>query len=160
MSSLSHSHSTLVELFVRAKSAYNQVCMVRLNKNELSTNRLEDLFKQLSKLLSNSSDRDVGAFLEQLLGPEERIMLAKRLAIAVLLKQDYSHQQIADTLHLSQSTITNLEQRIGKGGIKKIHNVLERNESALESLGNLLEEILTVGGIMPKRVGLDRYRYK
>lgn len=132
--------------------------MVRLNKNELPAEQLENLFKQLSALLSGSSSKNVDILLLKLLGPEERIMLAKRMAVAVLLEKGYSHNSIADILHLSTTTIANIESRWGKGGAKSIVSVLKENKSSFEDITELIEFILSFGGIMPSRAGLDRYR--
>lgn len=132
--------------------------MVRLNQNELTGRQLEDLFRQFSKLLSVSSDKDVNVLLEKLLGPEERIMLSKRLAIAVLLEKNYSYNQIADVLHVSVSTVSKLDNRLRTDEIKKIVNVVKKDKITYNGVAKLIENLLTVGGIMPSRTGLDRYR--
>ena len=132
--------------------------MVRLNKNELSPKQLEELFKQLGLLLSTSSDKNVGLLLEKLLGPEERIMLAKRLAAAVLLEKGYAYNQVADALHVSKSTVSNIDQRLGEGGVTKIAEILKQDKASYSGILKLVESILTVGGIMPSRAGLDRYK--
>lgn len=132
--------------------------MVRINKHELSPNELEGLFKQLSTLLSHSSDRNVHLLLEQLLGPEEKIMLAKRLAVIVMLNQKRSYNQIADTLHISPTTAGNISARLSKKQVKKIMAVLKKDDTSYVGILDILGSILSVGGIMPSRTGLDRYR--
>jgi len=132
--------------------------MARVNKHKLTQKQLDDLFAQLSKLLSSSSDKNVHAFLDRLLGPEERIMLAKRLATVVLLEQNYSYNQIADILHISVSTASNVNRRLKTDDVRKTVNIIKKSKNSYSDIMDLLESILTVGGIMPSRAGLDRYR--
>lgn len=132
--------------------------MARLNKHELSTKQLEHLFKQLSILLSSSSDKNVHSLLQQLLGPEEQIMIAKRLAVVILLEQGYSYNQIADNLHISISTASNIDNRLQTGYIRKIVDTADKDKDGYKNLVSLIESILSAGGIMPSRAGLDRYR--
>src|SRR5579864_5286067 len=59
-------------------------------------------FKSLARL---SNPLEIEQFLFDLLGPVERTMLAKRLAIAVLLAKGYRYESIKEALKVSQETI-------------------------------------------------------
>lgn len=50
----------------------------------------------------------VKEFFDELLTPTEKIMLAKRLAISILLYKKYSYEDIVDILKVSPSTIGNI----------------------------------------------------
>lgn len=80
------------------------------------------------------------------------------MAAAVLLEKGYSYNQIANALRVSVTTVSNIDHRLGEGGVIKITNILKQNKSSYSGILNLVETILTVGGIMPSRVGLDRYQ--
>lgn len=85
-------------------------------------------------------------------------MLAKRLAIVVLLEKGYSYNNVADILHISTSTASNVDHRLKSGGIKRVVKILKQTEDGYVGIMDLLESILNVGGIMPSRTGLGRYR--
>jgi uncharacterized protein YerC len=132
--------------------------MVRINRHKLAPEKLEELFRQFSALLSSSSNKNVHLLLKQLLGPEERVMLAKRLAVIVMLDQKHSYNRIADVLHISPSTAANVSNRLNKKQVEKVVSVLKKDKVNYEAIIEVIESILTVGGIMPSRAGLDRYR--
>ena len=85
-------------------------------------------------------------------------MIAKRLAVVIMLEQELSYNQIADILHISTTTASNIDHRLRNGGVKKIVNILKKNDDSYADIIDLIESILSVGGIMPSRAGLDRYR--
>src|SRR3989344_7744615 len=65
--------------------------------------RMSDEFvKTISSLKSSS---EIRGFLNELLTPTERMMLAKRLAMILMLKKGYSFLIIRRTLKLSPSTV-------------------------------------------------------
>ncbi len=66
--------------------------------------RMYEVFE--SALADLKKSQDIRNFVDDLLTPTEKIMLAKRLAIAVLLAKGYNYRQIADVLKLSSGTIT------------------------------------------------------
>lgn len=66
-------------------------------------------FKSLARV-SNTSD--IEKFLNDLLGPAERTMLAKRLGIAILLAKGYQYNAIKDSLNVSQETIARVNMNI------------------------------------------------
>ena len=49
------------------------------------------------------------AFLLSFLTPTEKIMLAKRLAAIILIKEGLPHSHISSSLHLTRATISKLE---------------------------------------------------
>ncbi len=61
------------------------------------------LLEAISKL---KSKEEITLFINDLLSPVERVMLAKRLAVAVLLTKGYDYKTIKDTVKVSQETIS------------------------------------------------------
>lgn len=132
--------------------------MVRVNRNKLPKAELERLFKQFGSFLGKLTENNAGLFLQELLGPEERLTLAKRLAIIVMLNEGYSIYRVADTLKISTSTAERINERLDKGVYDHLLEVLAKNKNDYFVLLDVLEAILTVGGIMPSRAGTGRYR--
>ena len=86
---------------------------------------------------------DIQIFIEDLLSPTERIMLAKRLAIAILLQKGYTYAEIDQTLKVSSPTINKVAfwLRHGKSGYQKaIKRILDNQKK--EKLIDKIEEIL------------------
>ncbi len=83
----------------------------------------ERMFEVFQKAISALSDRsDVESFLHEFLSPMEKIMLAKRLSIAVLLKKGLDYDTIQEILHVSPPTIASvsLQMKYAGSGYKKV----------------------------------------
>lgn len=82
-------------------------------------------------------------FIEDLLSPTEKIMLIKRLAIAVLLTKGKTYDYIDHTLKVSRATImtVSLWLKHGKGGYKKVIDRIIEGQNK-EELFDKIEEIL------------------
>ena len=132
--------------------------MVRINKNLLEDKVVKSLYKQLDKVLGELPPDKISVFLNGLIGPEERLMLAKRLAVIVMLKEGYSSYRIAETLKLSQSTIKNIQARRSGGAYVEVTKTLKNHLEAYRAILDIVDSLLHVGNIMPHRVGLDRYK--
>ena len=76
------------------------------------------------------SQEDTKVFFYEFFTKTERIMLAKRLAVAMMLHRGFIYRDIRDILHVSTSTITGIATRLDQGGIglKKIFDKLAREE--------------------------------
>jgi uncharacterized protein YerC len=76
----------------------------------------------ISYILELESSAEAKSFLTELLTKTERIMIAKRLAVLIMLKKGYSFRVISATLHVSPSTV----ERYWKEAKKKSFPVLSR----------------------------------
>lgn len=132
--------------------------MTRISKNALPNDELNALFRQLSSGLSKLPSKQIDCFLSELLGPEERIMIAKRLAATIMLINGHTLYGTAQTLHLSTSTVSRIDKNLSEGEYEFITKVLKKDKKTFTEFLEILDTILHVGGIMPHRVGLDRYR--
>ena len=80
------------------------VSKIKLNKQaeEKLINSLETVFTKISK------KDEMSAFLLSLMTHTEKLMLAKRLAVIILLKEGLSQTDIANSLHLTRDTVFKL----------------------------------------------------
>jgi TrpR-related protein YerC/YecD len=99
-------------------------------------------------------------FIEDILSPAERMMIVKRLAIAVLLTKGNTYEYIDHTLKVSRATITNvaLWLKHGKGGYKLVIDRILK-EQKTEKLINNIEEVLMKFS-PPKRYGSIEFERK
>lgn len=132
--------------------------MVRLNKNELEADQLEALSAQLYKTIGKLNVANSREFIHELLGFEEQVMLAKRLAAIVLLLEGNSPYKIASLLQLSQSTVATYSKRIEEGLYDDLIRILGKSKKDYFAFLDVLDSILHLGGILPHYNGLDRYR--
>lgn len=103
--------------------------------------RMFEIFKSSISDLRNSEDID--DFLEDVLSPSEKIMLAKRLAIAVLLAKGYIYPSIAKILRVTPTTISTVSLRLKYSGrgYKRIVNKILSSEKK-DEFWNEVEDIL------------------
>lgn len=89
--------------------------MSQVSRNPLSKESNYEIQATLWWLLARlNTDSDVNNFLDGLLTKTEKIMLAKRLAIAFLLSKGYNYRDISDALKVSTSTIVRMREAIDK----------------------------------------------
>jgi TrpR-related protein YerC/YecD len=80
--------------------------MAQVSRHPLSKLIYERIFEIFIKsIISIKNKKEAEDFLNDFLTPTERIMLAKRLTIAVLLTKGYDYNQIHKVLHVSTATI-------------------------------------------------------
>lgn len=93
--------------------------MPHLSRFKLSKKAEEELIKNLELVLTKlSKEEEMKGFLLSLLTSTERLMLAKRLAMAVLIKEGVPESHIADTLHVTRETVSRMQlflEARGKG---------------------------------------------
>ena len=123
--------------------------MVRLNKVKLSQEQLDGIFTQLNNILGKLSSNETGLFLSDLLGLEEKVMLAKRLAVVVMIQEGYSTYKISNTLKVSSATANKIKQQFTIGYFDNLIKFLKGNKKVYKILLETIDSILTVGGIMP-----------
>jgi Trp operon repressor len=133
--------------------------MVRLNKNNLSKKQTDELFTQLAKVISPSDSTQAELILSKLLGTEERIMLAKRMAVVILLAEGVSRYKISQILKLSQSTVDTVFDKSKEGHFDVVLRRIACTKKDYFVFLDVLDSILHLGGILPHRNGLDRYKH-
>jgi uncharacterized protein YerC len=114
------------------------------------------LFRNAISSLKQSDEID--DFLEDFLSPVEKIMLAKRLAIAVMLAKGYDYQSIKAILHVTPSTIASVSIRLkyaGKGYKKTVEKILQE-----EKINDFWQKVDLIISSIPQSKGTNRYQHK
>lgn len=121
--------------------------MTQVSKYPLSKNteqRLYSLFwETIAELNSPAKSEE---FFNDLLTPTEKVMLAKRLAIAVMLIKGYEYASIRSIINVSPSTIGSVSLWLkysGKGYRDTVEKLLkkERVKEVVDTIDSLLETI-------------------
>ncbi len=80
--------------------------MPQVSRNKLEPQEEKDLVESLNLVLSSISKREeMLRFLSSLLTDTEKLMLAKRLAIIVLLKEGLKDSEISKSLNVTEMTV-------------------------------------------------------
>lgn len=126
--------------------------------NKELENHIFELFLETIVEIRNSDD--ARNFIQDLLSPTERIMLIKRLAIAVLLTKGYTYDDIDDTLKVSRSTIMNVSiwLKHGKSGYRNAVNKIVQTQKRQEFIDKIEEILLQLSP--PKRYGSAAFESK
>jgi len=97
---------------------------------------LDELFWLLTEI---KNKEEMKTFLYDFFTKTERLMLAKRLAVALMLTQGYSYSTIRDLLKVSTATINRTSVWLEKGGegLKKGLTKLARKEKMEKFWRNL-----------------------
>lgn len=98
----------------------------------------------VNSVKNTKSSGEVVDFLDDLLTPVEKIMLAKRVAIAFLLLEDnFGYEYISKTLKVSRGTIARVNSVLitqGKGYKQILGNML-RNKALKIAVGEMLDNL-------------------
>ena len=120
------------------------------------------IFELLLRIITDSYNKnEARELLDDLLTPTEKIMLAKRLSIAVLLLKGYPYESIQEILRVSKSPIADVNRSLkykGKGYKKFAKRILKEEKIAKfwEKVEDLVLKNLSHGG---KGSGSWRYLY-
>ncbi len=129
--------------------------MTNVSKNKLPDQELAKLFTQFEKVIANLENKTASPFLTELLGSEEKIMLAKRLCAVVMYIEGNSSYQVWQLLHISPSTANKIRLGYELGNYQRIENILKANKTNYLELWVTLETILQAG--LPPR-GKGRWK--
>lgn len=84
--------------------------MPHVSRNKLSKITEQMLVEKLSSVFTHiGKGEDMLGFLDALLTPTEKVMLAKRLAIIVLLEEGLPESRIASMLHVTRITVSRMQ---------------------------------------------------
>ncbi|MES2134753.1 MAG: Trp family transcriptional regulator [Patescibacteria group bacterium] len=135
--------------------------MAHTSKKKLAPNTAEtigDYF--LMSVVHARTKRDAYALIKELLGKEERIVLAKRLAIIVMLVRSYSAPQIEELLKVSPDTVGRIVRDMKKGRYAHVIRYAKNNSKKFEgeSFLDLLEKLLEAGVLPLGRGRWDAFK--
>lgn len=105
--------------------------------------RIFEIF--LKSLVKIHDQKEADQFISDLLTPTEKIMLSKRLAIALLLQKDYDYRTIQKIIRVSAATIATVSMaiRYGSEGYKNLLNKILREEKIVSIIENSISKILS-----------------
>lgn len=114
----------------------------------------------LKTIVDIKTTADAKNFIEDILSPTERIMLIKRLAIAVLLTKGKTYGYIDHTLKVSRATImtVSLWLKHGKGGYRKVIDSILKTQNKERLMDNIEEILMRLSP--PKRFGSTEFENK
>jgi len=119
--------------------------MAQVSRYPLKKEVEEKIFEILLKTIADlKKPEEVNEFLEDFLSPVEKIMLAKRLAIAILLAKGYDYRGIREVLKVTPGTVAevNLKLKYGGKGYKRVVEKFLREEK-IEKLFEKIDEALS-----------------
>nr|MBI5456016.1 hypothetical protein [Candidatus Levybacteria bacterium] len=84
--------------------------MTHVSKKQLNKKAEKELLHNFNLVLADIKQEDeMEYFLNSLLSSTERLMLAKRLAIVILLKEGVPHISIASALNVTEATVSRMQ---------------------------------------------------
>jgi uncharacterized protein YerC len=123
--------------------------MTNVSKYPLTEKQERDLFTQLCVLFSNRPTETIQSIFYELFGEEEKVMIAKRLAIIVMLHRHQSLYFIAETLHVSSATVSRQQKLLLDGHYSELVNILSKPTPSIKLVLKAIDDILHLGGILP-----------
>jgi uncharacterized protein YerC len=134
--------------------------MSQISKYPVNKEVSERMFEVFQTTISSLSNKEeIEDFFEDFLSPIEKIMLAKRLSIAVLLAKGYSYPSIAAILRVTPNTIANVSLALkykGRGYKKAVEKILSNEK--MNDFWQKIEGIL--GGLPPTKGSFIYFRDK
>lgn len=134
--------------------------MSQISKYPISGAVAERIFEVLVKTLVSVRDKnEADNLIYDLFSPTEKVMFAKRIAIAFLLLKAYKYRTISGILRVSLTTIAsvNLSLRHGRGGYEKILNKIAAEEKLGDFFSGIIEKILAAPAASGKGGAMWRY---
>lgn len=139
--------------------------MTKVSKYIVNDQVQRRMFEVFWKTISDlKTPIDVEKFFQELLTPTEKIMLAKRLAISILLIKNYTYEQIVDILKVSPVTIGNIARWLkteGQAFQTAIDKILkqEKQDEFWDGLEQFLSDLIPPGsGTNWKTVRTDQWQ--
>jgi Trp operon repressor len=130
--------------------------MPHVSSKKLDSRLLEKLFKKLLAVLKQAQNKNYFSLvINELFTKTEKIMLAKRLAIILMLDNNIPQHRITEILNVSPTTVAKTSLGIELGKYTAILKVSKREKIDIEKI---VWNILTLGGIAPPDVGRKYWR--
>lgn len=123
--------------------------MVHISKQTLEIVEQQKLFAELNRTIGNLNSSQSALFLNDFLGPEEQVLLAKRLAAILMLSHNQSIYKVASTLHISTSTASDFYSKLTLGRYNQLLSVIRKNKNGYIKLLSTIDSILHLGGVLP-----------
>jgi uncharacterized protein YerC len=138
--------------------------MARISKKTLDKEIESQIYNQFWKTLTNLVDyQHAKDFFSDILTKTEQLMLAKRLATALLLLRGKTATQIRKTLNISFTTIASVSAWVKNARPKTKEVLLSLSnqkdwEAVIDRIDKLLDSLPPLYGTNWSRVAKDRYK--
>jgi|SRR3989344_7205491 len=130
--------------------------MTHVSHRKLDDDHIKALYKEFLRSLERCFDDEKGFLvLNQFLTRTEREMFSKRFAVIAMLEKKVPIFVIAKVLKMSPVTIETMSVKYEAGRYEWILKAALGKKDIWE----IIESIITVGGIMPPRVGGKRWKH-
>lgn len=114
--------------------------MPHVSKHQIDKKVFKEVYLQLIKSVEQSKNKKkVDVFLDEVLTETEQVMIAKRLALVVLLINQVPESKIIDKLKISGGTINRYRRKIKRGDFVYIKKLLAgTKKEILETVVDLI----------------------
>jgi len=134
--------------------------MSQISKYPISkqiSDRIFEIF--LNTFVKIKSKGEADEFISDLLTPTEKIMLAKRLAIAFLLEKNYDYRAIQKLIRVSAGTIAsvNLTLHLGSTGYKNLISKIVKEEKIAGIFDTAIIKLLSAPAALERGHGTWTY---
>ncbi len=129
--------------------------MPHISKEKTNHQVMDKMKNSLIKIITKSQNNKT--IVQELITKTEYIMLAKRLAIIILLSKKVSFYTISKNLKVSTSTVVRFQKDIILGKYKSITNLVYLKNKKGDKLLDILEKVLQMG--MPAYTGKGRWSW-
>jgi uncharacterized protein YerC len=129
--------------------------MPHISSKKLKQEHLQKLYNEFNLILEKSAKKSwTKFFLSDFLTNTEKIMLAKRFAVIFLLSKGIPVSYIAESLHMSETTIFRMYNKYDIGKYSSILKIMSQEN---KNIWIILEKILKAG--LPPRAGRGRWKF-
>ncbi len=133
------------------------ITMPHVSKRKLDTQTHREVSRMLQLILGKLNHQEVDLFLSSLLSETERTMIAKRLAVAVLLSYGIKSNVIAEKLHVTFETVNRIKSStlLKPKGYKLAYGIIAKDQMLTEIKKGLLRLVGYVARAAGGRVTPD-----
>ena len=119
--------------------------MTNVSKKKLPEAEFDRLYLQLNVIIGSLNKNQSALFFTELLGPEEKVMLTKRLAAVVMFIEGNSSYRVWQLLKMSPSTAEVIRRDFETGRYDNIVMIFTKNKSDYRKFWETLDVILRAG---------------
>jgi len=130
--------------------------MTNISKRTLDKNIQKQLFAQFTQMFVSADNDLMARMFEALFTESEKMMFIKRVAIVILIAEDYSAYTIAKTLCVSDKTVRDIKKQAKAGKYDVFINVTREKSFDKDKFWDTLE-VLFRGGL--PSMGKDRWKW-
>jgi len=130
--------------------------MPHISKKRVKNKIFIKIYNQLAEVIAKVDVVQSKLLMKELLTYTERIMIAKRLALILMLLQGQSIYRAVKLLKISSSTASKMELRIENGEFANLSNLLKL-KSKRRILRNIINAIIEIG--IPPKYGRGRWDF-